>query len=90
MYCCNNLTFYRSSTWPPLAPVRSSWDRDCDVFGVIFLSITVINRRPELIGYYLRRGFVPTGETLPFPHGDGPSAALVDGLELVVLEKTLK
>ncbi len=61
---------------------RELWDATA-------LSITVINRRPELIAYYLRRGYAPTGETQPFPVGDGPSVALVDGLELVVLKKTL-
>jgi ribosomal protein S18 acetylase RimI-like enzyme len=59
-------------------------------WGATAVSITVIDRRPELVAYYLRRGYAPTGETQPFPSGDGPSVALVKDLELVVLRKPLQ
>lgn len=58
-------------------------------WGAEALLMSVVNKRPELIAYYLRRGYAPTGETRPFPFGDGLSAALVDGIELVMLKKPL-
>jgi GNAT superfamily N-acetyltransferase len=59
------------------------------LWGVTRMSMTVINLRRELIAYYERRGYVATGERLPFPFDDGLSAALVDGIELTVMEKQL-
>jgi GNAT superfamily N-acetyltransferase len=38
--------------------------------GAVRLEMTVISRRTELIAWYLRRGYAPTGETRPFPYGD--------------------
>ncbi|MFM8845631.1 MAG: GNAT family N-acetyltransferase [Gammaproteobacteria bacterium] len=32
--------------------------------------MTVIEQRLELIAWYQRRGYAPTGETAPFPYGD--------------------
>ena len=34
------------------------------------VTMTVIAQREELIAWYLRRGYVNTGETAPFPYGD--------------------
>jgi GNAT superfamily N-acetyltransferase len=59
------------------------------LWGVTRMSMTVINLRSELIAYYERCGYVPTGERLPFPFEDGLSTALVDGIELTVMEKEL-
>ena len=64
------------------ARARQTWGADA-------LLISVVNKRPELIAYYLRRGYTPTGETRPFPFADGLSTALVDGIELVMLRKVL-
>ena len=61
-----------------------------ELWGVSAVSISVINQRPELMAYYIRRGYAPTGETLPFPFEDGLSTALIDGIELVTLKKTLR
>ena len=61
---------------------RQAWGADA-------LLISVVNKRPELIAYYLRRGYAPTGETRPFPFADGLTTALVDGIELVMLRKVL-
>lgn len=47
--------------------------------------MTVVQVRESLIAWYVRRGYQPTGETLPFPQ---PALALCD-LHLVVLEKRL-
>lgn len=38
--------------------------------GVPRLEITVLNHRPELVAWYERRGFVRTGQDVPFPYGD--------------------
>ena len=37
--------------------------------GAKQLRIEVIGQRQELIGWYQRRGFVPSGERAPFPYG---------------------
>jgi GNAT superfamily N-acetyltransferase len=34
------------------------------------MELTVIAQRTELISWYARRGYRPTGETRPFPYGD--------------------
>jgi GNAT superfamily N-acetyltransferase len=39
-------------------------------WGCRELRMTVIRQRSDLIAWYVRRGFSPTGETLPFPYGD--------------------
>jgi GNAT superfamily N-acetyltransferase len=36
-------------------------------FGAERMEMTVIDRRPELIAFYQRRGYVPTGERRAFP-----------------------
>lgn len=64
------------------ARARQAW-------GANALLISVVNKRPELMAYYVRRGYAPTGETRPFPFADGLSSALVDGIELVMLKKPL-
>jgi predicted N-acetyltransferase YhbS len=39
-------------------------------FGAHLIELTVIKQRGELIAYYNRRGYSPTGEERPFPFGD--------------------
>jgi GNAT superfamily N-acetyltransferase len=60
------------------------------VLGVKSLEMTVLAQRPELIAWYVRKGYVLTGENRPFPYGDerfgipfGP------GLYFEVLQKLL-
>ena len=53
-------------------------------FAARRMEMTVIHRRAELIAWYQRRGYRPTGETRPFPV-DPPRPEL----EFVVLEKGL-
>ena len=53
-------------------------------FGARRMEMTVIHRRAELIAWYERRGYAPTGETRPFPV-DPPRPEL----DFVVLEKAL-
>jgi ribosomal protein S18 acetylase RimI-like enzyme len=38
--------------------------------GVAHVEMTVISTRTELIDFYLRRGYLDTGEKRPFPYGD--------------------
>lgn len=52
-------------------------------FGAVAMEMTVVSRRPELIAYYERRGYVATGEMRPFP------IVVVPPLELKVLRKAL-
>ncbi|MDE1915435.1 MAG: GNAT family N-acetyltransferase [Sphingomonadales bacterium] len=52
-------------------------------FGAHTMRMTVISRRVELIAYYLRRGYVDTGKTSPFPYASGAH------LSMVVLEKPI-
>lgn len=52
--------------------------------------MTVIAQRPELIAWYERRGYRPTGETAPFPYGNPRfGAPKRDDLYFIVLEKAL-
>ena len=57
-------------------------------FGARALEMTVIAQRADLIDYYLRAGFAPTGERKPFPYGD-PRLGIPrrDDLEFVVLRR---
>lgn len=38
--------------------------------GCVAMDLDVIDVRTELIAWYRRRGYVPTGATKPFPYGD--------------------
>ncbi|KAG6009317.1 hypothetical protein E4U43_000016 [Claviceps pusilla] len=58
--------------------------------GVRIMEMTVIWTRTELIAWYLRRGYVKTGRTAPFPYAHLYNGkALRDDLYFVVLEKKL-
>jgi GNAT superfamily N-acetyltransferase len=45
-------------------------ERVARVWDAGTMVMTVIAQRPELIAWYQRRGYLPTGETKPFPYGD--------------------
>jgi hypothetical protein len=54
------------------------------------MEMTVINLRHELIAWYERRGYRPTGETGAFPYGDERFGIPTrPDLEFVVLAKAL-
>lgn len=53
------------------------------VFGAGRIEMTVIDRRAELIAWYVRHGYASTGETRPFPIPLDPP------LSMVVLAKAL-
>jgi ribosomal protein S18 acetylase RimI-like enzyme len=50
--------------------------------------MTVISERAELIAWYQRRGYVDTGERIPFAE-DGRTGKHTRKLEFMVLEKTI-
>jgi GNAT superfamily N-acetyltransferase len=52
-------------------------------FGAHTMRMTVISTRAELIAWYIRRGYVDTGRTSPFPIPE------ITHLSMVVLEKPL-
>jgi GNAT superfamily N-acetyltransferase len=59
-------------------------------WGCTRMRMTVVRQREDLIAWYGRRGFEPTGETEPFPYGDERfGVPLRDDLEFVVLESSL-
>ena len=57
--------------------------------GAPRVMIEVVNVRPELVGFYERGGFVQTGQILPFPFEEDPSAANIPGIALIEMEKRL-
>lgn len=61
-----------------------------DALGASRMEMQVFSRRRELLSFYDRRGYKPTGERRPFPYAEWPEAgAQFDDLEFTVLEKTL-
>jgi GNAT superfamily N-acetyltransferase len=58
--------------------------------GAGAMEMTVIRQRADLIGWYTRRGYFPTGEYRPFPYGDERyGRPRRDDLEFSVLRKDL-
>ena len=58
--------------------------------GATHMRLGVLNVRDELIGWYQRRGYAPSGETRPFPYGDDSFGLPVrEGFYFVMLEKRL-
>ncbi len=59
-------------------------------FGARRLDMHVIEQRVELLAWYERRGYTPTGEVKPFPYHDARLGAPArDDLRFVVLERRL-
>ncbi|MGY0034870.1 GNAT family N-acetyltransferase [Pedobacter sp. NJ-S-72] len=52
------------------------------------ITMTVISSRKELIEWYERRGYLPTGETQPF-EGDGRFGEIKQPIEFIVMEKII-
>lgn len=59
-------------------------------WGVSRIEMTVIDKRPELIAWYERRGYRDTGRREPFPHDEKFGVSKVGDLTFVVLEKRLE
>ncbi|MDR3694414.1 GNAT family N-acetyltransferase [Mucilaginibacter sp.] len=66
-----------------VAAEASARQLDCDS-----LTMTVISIRHELIAWYQRRGYQPTGEVLPFHH-DKKFGNPKQPIELIVMEKKI-
>ncbi|GAA3999300.1 GNAT family N-acetyltransferase [Sphingomonas humi] len=61
-----------------------------DERGAHRMEMQVFSRRRELLSFYHRRGYQPTGERRPFPYEQWPDAgAQFEDLEFTVLEKHL-
>lgn len=59
-------------------------------FGARRVFISVLPQRRELIAWYERLGYRPTGETLPFPYGDPRfGLPLRDDLHFIVMARDL-
>lgn len=58
--------------------------------GATTLEMCVIDRRHELVAWYARRGYAPTGETRPFPYGaEGVGEPVDPDFRFVVLATSL-
>uniref|UniRef100_A0AAU2JHZ0 GNAT family N-acetyltransferase n=1 Tax=Streptomyces sp. NBC_00049 TaxID=2903617 RepID=A0AAU2JHZ0_9ACTN len=61
-----------------------------ETWGATEMRMTVVNVREELIAYYVRRGYLRTGELSPFPYGDERfGVPLRDDLAFELLVKSL-
>jgi ribosomal protein S18 acetylase RimI-like enzyme len=59
--------------------------------GARAMRMTVIRQRAELLHFYARLGYRPTGEVAPFPYGDARAGIpRRPDLEFVLLEKPLR
>jgi len=57
--------------------------------GITSIFMTVISVRKELIDWYVRHGYVATGEKKPFAFSDPRFGQPKQQLEFIVLEKKL-
>ncbi len=65
-------------------------ERRAAAMGCRAVEMTVIQLRTELLAFYARRGYRPTGATKPFPYADERfGRPLRDDLHFVVIEKAL-
>jgi GNAT superfamily N-acetyltransferase len=58
--------------------------------GAHRMRLEVISLRSELLAWYDRRGYRPTGERLPFPSDERFGLPQRDDLEFVILERSLR
>jgi ribosomal protein S18 acetylase RimI-like enzyme len=58
-------------------------------WGAQSAQMMVISLREELIAFYQRLDYQPTGEILPFPHQPDMWQAQVDNMQLITLRKAL-
>lgn len=58
-----------------------------EVLGAPEIVLFVLRDRPELIAFYIRRGYEQAGEFQPYPTGLGVGTPVTNGLELEVLRK---
>ena len=59
-------------------------------FGARVMEITVVRDREELVAWYERRGYAPTGEPQPFPYNDERfGVPKREGLTMLVMRRAL-
>ncbi len=56
-------------------------------FGAEKFLLRVVTGRPDLVAYYQRRGYQPTGVAIDFPLAGGVGIPKVPDLKIAVLEK---
>ncbi|KAI6785472.1 uncharacterized protein J7T54_007115 [Emericellopsis cladophorae] len=56
-------------------------------WGITRVGLNALSTRTLLISWYMRRGYVKTGETTPFPRDKIPDSVTPDALYFVELEK---
>jgi ribosomal protein S18 acetylase RimI-like enzyme len=60
-----------------------------NALGQSVISMTVISVRAELIDWYIRHGYMPTGDTKPFPMEDPKFGEPTQFLEFIVMNKSV-
>ncbi|WP_439640833.1 GNAT family N-acetyltransferase [Nevskia sp.] len=60
-----------------------------DIWHCSTVRISVLSQRRELLSFYRRRGYLPTGLVTPYPVAGGVGEPRVDGLTIDTLEKAL-
>lgn len=56
-------------------------------FGAETYVLQVISARPELIAFYQRQGYAPTGETRAFPHSADVGEPIAPDLGILIMQK---
>jgi GNAT superfamily N-acetyltransferase len=101
--CCNLARHHGGAAYLGLFAVRpdaqgrglgravvAEADRLARTWGADRIRMTVISLRADLLEWYARLGFVPTGETEPFPYGDERFGIPTrPDLEFAVLERPI-
>ena len=54
-----------------------------------YLTMSILNQRPELLAYYQRRGYQLNGNKMPFPEDGNNGEPKRQDLELLELEKSV-
>lgn len=56
-------------------------------YAAVLLKMSVVSARPELLAYYHRRGYTPSGHVAPYPVHEGVGTPVREGLQLLELQK---
>lgn len=73
-----------------LSAVETFAQRHAKTKGLTHLSMSILSHRPELLAYYQRRGYVLTGEKIPFPTDGNNGEPKRDDLFLELLQKPIE
>lgn len=60
-----------------------------DTWGCTTIRISVLSQRAELLAYYRRRGYRPTGTVTDYPRAQGVGLPIVEGLTVDTLDKPM-